>query len=475
MDLEQDYQLGIVVNVLEKPRILCLVTNPSNYEWVERLPGTHKFIRSIGQVDPMEWDAVITDQSVTVVPGEPWLSGAHWRDYAEHIFPDHMMIFFVFPVADWFSVEKILNIGPSITPEDGGSSDIQLEGSVAGREVRVVSNLPELIKDIIKTSLIPVVNLRHSQVGFIRTGDQTLAKSGLKAFHPFLVGPQNCILAGSFEKLSGSSVWVVPNDLPNISEWFDLALSEWHSINAKNFPGIGAWQTSLAWFTKEERAIEKEILRTQKELADSEREFHLKLDQYYAARQGISDQASLGRKRLLWAQDSALQEAVLEALSDIGFEVEDMDPKWADREFREDYRVRDPDDEDWMVIADATGVTTGAKGSKIASVIGYVTKYVIEESPKTAPGIWILVNHLIERDPDSRGELYRGDDIGVLISQSGLAISTSGLFVLVEAVSGNETNSRALRAWLRSSFGQITLDMARAWLVENAIETSEHL
>jgi len=473
--LEQDFPPGTAVNVLEKPRILCLVSEVMHYQWVTLLPGSHKFINSMNEIDPSEWDAVITNRFLYATSEASSFGGSQWRDYANQIIPDHLMIFYVFPERQMAQRLNTLNIGPAVSQEDGGPSEILLRWNIPGREVKLASNLPESIKDIVKTSLIPVANGRSRQFGFYRTGSQTLAKSGLKSFRPFLYGPQDYVLAGSFEKLSGSSVWAIPNDLPNIAEWFDLALSEWHSINAKNFPGIGAWQTSSTWYTKDELSIENEILRTQKELENAEREFRARLDQLGAAKQDISDKATLGRKRLLWAQDTALQAAVLEALCDIGFIVEDMDPTWKEREFREDYRVRDPDEEDWMVIADATGVTTGAKGSKIAAVIGYVNKFVIEERPKSIPQIWLLINHLIERDPDSRGDLYRADDIAVLTSQKGLAISTAGLYVLVEACIGGDDKTRALRNWLRSSVGQITLEMARSWLVDNGWELSESL
>ena len=129
-----------------------------------------------------------------------------------------------------------------------------------------------------------------------------------------------------------------------------------------------------------------------------------------------SEEALEGRKRLLSTQDEPLQRAVFEGLIDLGFDVQDMDLVWEERQHREDYRITDPDVPGWLVIGDATGVATGAKGSKIATVIGYVTKYAIEEKPDSPPSVWVLVNHLIDRDPDTRGDIYRADDLNVLVT-----------------------------------------------------------
>lgn len=445
-----------------------------DYEWLKDLPGSHRFINNFSEIDPNEWDAVITDRFLHVVDSAHLYKTSDWQDYVTHSVPANLMIFYVFPTVPLDQRLCLVNVGPKISEVDGGSSEVFLKWGIPGHEVRRVANLPEAIQELVNSSLLPTISARATQFGFARTAELPLPKSGLKIFRPFLFGPQEYILAGNFVTLNGISVWVLPDDLKNKKEWFELALNEWHAIRPLSFPGIGIWQTSPVWFTTEERAIDMRILETRNALDETERQLRSELERMTEELQIASEAANLGRRRLLWAQDEPLQQAVLEALRDIGFIVEDMDLVWKEREPREDYRITAPDAPDWIVLGDATGVTTGAKGSKIGKVLGYVTKYVLDENPISAPGVWILINQLIGRDPETRGELYRSDDLEVLTSANSLAIDTCALFVLVEACALDHDRSSALRGWLRGLRGQLTLEMARTWLTENGVTPTEN-
>ena len=456
-----------IINAREKPRILIYVSSRENYAWVEALPGTHRFIDSLGEVDTDEWDVLITDyKTAEYHRGEYGTrTGSIYR-----IVPPHMWLFRVI-TEDFREVNDALVDFGSANGGDYKKVDPQLpltridrDEDVPGHQVRRVENLPEALQELVQRDLVPAVEDRHFQFG-LRLGDEPDGRpSGLKSFRPFLVGPSELVLACSYVRLDGSQCWVVPDDVPDLQRWFELALNEWHVTQPQTFPGVSAWQTAQKWMTADE-------MRLANELKQLEEEFAAKQAAYVASKSviehALEDQrvsTDAGRRVLLTGQDDALQNATLEALSNLGFDVEDMDRVWPDRERREDFRIRDGADPEWLVIADVTGVQKGAKASKLQTISGYVTKFVLEERPINAPGQWLLVNRLLDRDPEQRGDIFRADERTAFEAQDGLAIDTAALFLIVEGC-GTESARAEARAWLRSARGEITVTTARGWLV----------
>jgi len=73
-------------------------------------------------------------------------------------------------------------------------------------------------------------------------------------------------------------------------------------------------------------------------------------------------------------------------------------------------RTRQPDNDGWLVIADATGVARGAKGSKLQTLTTYVNQFLIEEGNAIVPRQWLLVNRLADRVLTDRGDsIFRPD------------------------------------------------------------------
>ncbi|MGC5172088.1 hypothetical protein ACLQ2Q_15705 [Microbacterium sp. DT81.1] len=140
---------------------------------------------------------------------------------------------------------------------------------------------------------------------------------------------------------------------------------------------------------------------------------------------------------------------------------------WDPREWEEDFRITDPDDPDWLAVADVTGVAKGAPGSEIATVLGYMMKYVREETPANTPSLWVIVNQLFHRDPLTRGDLYRPDDLETIWFHDGIALDTSALYVLSQSIDPGSDRAVTCRAWLRSSRGQVTVVDAQQWLASN--------
>jgi hypothetical protein len=458
--LAREFTTAHVVNEREKPRVLVHVSHRDSYQWVEQRVGTCRFISQLADVDTDEWDVLVTD-----LPTSTYRRGQYGErtGVLQRAVPPNLFIFRVLNLA---YNETLLDFSVA-GGEDGPKTVLDWATDVPGHQLRRIENLPEGLQDLVKTSLVPAAETRSHQQGVVRLETLTERASGLKMFRPFLIGPQDIALAASYERLDGGHVWIIPQDVLHPEEWFDFALSEWHSAKPEVFPGDGIWQSSREWMTNSERTIHDQLATLDEEFAESQRRFEARrlilVEDLTAAR----ELGNSGRRMLLTGQDVPLQNAVLSALLELGFQVEDMDLTWPERERREDFRIRDSDDPGWLVLADATGVQRGAKGSKLQAIGNFVRKYLVDERPSAEPGQWLLVNRLLDRDPNVRGDVFRDDEVRAFAEGRGLAFDTAALFVLVEAVSADAEQAGPLRSWLRGLTGQLSVDTARDWLAAN--------
>ncbi|TSD12598.1 hypothetical protein [Curtobacterium sp. KBS0715] len=342
-------------------------------------------------------------------------------------------------------------------------SVLEPAANVAGHQVRRVDGLPEALQDLVQSDLLAVVEQRDYQHGFTEVVYDK-RPSGLKRLRPFLIGPQDLILAGSYERIDGGSAWIIPGDVSQPEAWFSQALLEWHRREPGTFPAVAHWEDDELWMTGTERKLHAEVAQLRDAFERARVDYEANALRLTAELAGEREAARSGRRALLTAQDDAFQTAALEALTALGFDVEDMDEVWPDRERREDFRIRDADDPSWIVIGDATGVAKGAKASKLQTLGGYATKFVLLEHPPAAPGQWLIVNRLIDRDPDVRGDVFREDELKALAAVDGLAFDSAALFVLAEWADEHASDRAHLRSHLRGLKGQLTLQMARDWI-----------
>jgi len=451
-----------VVNERDKPRVLIWVDSQADYEWVESRAGSFKYIYRLNEVDFDEWDVLVTNFQTNQYQTAPDGIGR----YRQRIVPPNLYVFRVLDPGVGVMPDALLDFGQN-HGERVPNTEIEWSRQIPGNQVRRVDNLPEALQDLVQVALVQAVQEREFQHGIRIPDSSDRLDAAYSNFRPFLVGPQGLILACSYTRHDGASVWIVPEDVMDLGAWFDLALSEWHAVKPEVFPGTGVWQTSSEWMTIAERKVFDDISVIDRQFSEAATKYENSRAELERVLEEQRLVGNTGRRRLLTAQSEDLQVAVRDALIDLGFDVEDMDPKWAERERREDFRIKDPDDLEWLVIGDSTGVAKGAKASKFTTLAVYVTKFMLEERPETAPGQWLLVNRFFDRDPNSRGDVLRDDDLMVVAEAGGLAFDTSALFVLVEACSSNPDLSKSVRAWLRGLTGQLSLEMAREW-VRNA-------
>ena len=458
---------GSVVNALPRPRVLVLTGEVAGVAVLgdtSDLPGTYREIASLAEVDQREWDVLVTTEPFASVRRSP-VSGLHAEDWERA--GSHLFVLYVFPEPSFWSTQLVdFNVSTDGEAEGFASRadtarSIVARAGVAGHEMRTVSSLPEPIQDLVRHELLPAVECRASQFGLAASGEPL--EPAILRFRPFLYGPDDLVMAASYQTGEGRSVWLVPQDAGALRSWFELALAEWALASPATFPTVSSWQTRETWDTHAERVARGRLA----ELAAVHEEQQIA---YEARRAGLEEEMAVARseadggaKRLLTAQGDEFQSAVLDALRTLGFGVRDMDLIWPERERREDFRVTSAEDPEWLVIADATSVAKGTQGSKISAVLGYVAKYMIDEKPTRTPGVWIVVNRFLARDPNQRGDVYREDDLDVLLSNAGLAIDSAALYLLLQHAEGDPNGAQRCRTWLRGQSGQVTVQMVRAY------------
>jgi len=367
---------------------------------------------------------------------------------------EHLYIFNVLPS------EKIGNSGTldrvTSLHLNGDSVTLRTTWGVAGHEVAVRSGLDRELRK----SIIQAVEGRHSQSGLMNPSD---VPDGVN-LDRFAIGPRGLVLAGSLDMPGRGEVWFVSSDVSTLRPWITAALASWRRRDSKKFPGIPAWWASPEWYSAPEVTIAMKIADEEARFEAFKTNFDATLEELGSELESAREVATSGVRQLLSGQDDPLQNAIRDALEELGFTVRDMDLEWDESERREDFRISDSDDPQWLVLGEATGVRGNAKGGKITALQGYVTKFVFEENPENIPGQWYLLNREIEKDPYVRSTILREDEIRPFAAGKGLIFDTTALYVFLRHAIDEPGHKPAIRKYLRTSTGLVGLSDALQWI-----------
>ncbi len=151
---------------------------------------------------------------------------------------------------------------------------------------------------------------------------------------------------------------------------------------------------------------------------------------------------------------------VIQALTELGFEVTDMDRRVPDGSPRyEDLQIADRTVAGWVALGEIKGYAgSGGKTADLIKMERFVAHYVHEHGGYPAAR-WYLVNHFLETDPDRRPEPLAGstNDVAAFTEEGGLVWSTAQLFRLLMAVRAKRVTSSEVRALLREATGRLRL------------------
>lgn len=442
-------------------------------ELVEQLSATVptvRKIRSLGEVNLNEWDCIVTwdypgEVKFETVPGPRHENEGKTEVAWAQRFPGHLsVICFVRPS---HGLEPL-----DAWPAKGESDTIPpltvvAENEIVGEHLTYVEGLPDLLEDTVRKHLVPIVARRGQTHLTFRTASPENAEAvpdGLYSLRPFLYGPDDAVLACSYQRTDRASVWLLPDDLPDLYVWAREALREWHGLYPNQFPLVPDWHQSSAWYSTAEREIaaRQEVVTTKFEAAYRSYEAAIEeLDAELLAARKLADQYE---RALVTADGEPLVRAVARAFEELGFRVEDMDKVFEKGSRREDLRVYDDigDANDWVAIVEVKGFRRGTRETELSSVGRHAEKFIVDNGrPPSAR--WFVSNHHRNHDPKGRPVPFADKpEVPASFNMSqGTIIDSRALFDLIALSSGSEELKSAARALLKSSppvVGRVTAD-----------------
>jgi len=251
-------------------------------------------------------------------------------------------------------------------------------------------------------------------------------------------------------------LWVLPFQPEHPERWLGAALRAWNAANSGRFPRAANWRHDDRWTVAKERPLIERLDRLRQERT----EVVARLDREESVAERLLMEAraaaDVGRRALLTAQGAALVTAVSEALTALGFDVENVDDAIEESQTkREDLRVSCPDDDSWTNITEVRGYSRGAKTADIGRLGRFAELYRQEFG--FAPGSrWYIVNHRLNEDAASRPTVLAGasEDIEVFGSVNGLVVDTRDLFDLANDVDAGVVNASQARRRLMDATGR---------------------
>ena len=411
----------------------------------ERLSATVPTVAVATSLQPYnlnEWDCIVT--TIAPVSLEKTEYRKHFDAEPEHRFswsqryPDHMSVVYIVGSGDVRVIDAFPPTGKE-TPHLPAVAIIR-DADAVGLHIRHVEGLPEGLATTVKNELVPRALQRSRHPWFRRwlDGDSDDPHPDAFPLRPFILGPDDVILAGSYERSPEASVWLVPDDLPDPYLWVVEALREWHELYPHQFPLMPEWTSANEWHSTDETTISQQrqvrITQFEQELEAYETDL-AKLDESAAA---ARIRASRYERALLTDDGDSLAEAVASALAQLGFHVVDMDQHWAAGDRREDLRVFDDDDPDWVAIVEVKGAKNGAKETEVQNFGRWAERFILDER-RLPDARWFVTNHQRGIDPNARQAPFANKPavITMFAKSGGKVIDTRALFDLIQTVNSS--------------------------------------
>jgi hypothetical protein len=343
----------------------------------------------------------------------------------------------------------------------GSAVGIVYSGATPASIFEIPAGLPSQIHRLVKDQLTPGAAGRGANYILYGMGPGHFGaidpQQGI--VRPFLVSSDQRILAGSFRRLGGlAECWCLPEFITDYVSWSRAAVAEWSRMDLQRFPQPTPWTLREEWLTRAETELLVEEEELRQELARYLDQFSQRSDILAARRQAATASADVLERALLTHQGNELKIVVAAALTGLGFAVEDMDPSWKQFDMREDLRVRDPDDQAWIAIAEVRGYKGGATLKDLMRIQGRFGKRFQKDEGRWPDRLWYVVNHQIEEDPGARGVALASHraEVQTFAEEGGLIIDTVDLFKLWKAVDLGNVDQASARASLRTATGNFS-------------------
>lgn len=250
-----------------------------------------------------------------------------------------------------------------------------------------------------------------------------------------------------------SRVWALPKETTDHVEWLSAVLKSLQEVDPERFPGSPDWKLESRWGTPETRKalaalteLEDQRAALLRELAAREARVREDLELSVA-------KAADGAQRALTADGPELESAVAGLLSDLGFEVQGMDPIHQEESGGrlEDLRVCLPG-ETWVCLVEVKGYKAGAKVSDVSRIVSRPSVKFAATEGRAPDAVWHVVNAWRNTDPETREvAVPQAHDLAVLTAAGGCLIDTRDLFRAWRDVREREVEAHVVRDSMRGA------------------------
>ncbi|MET7770194.1 hypothetical protein [Nocardia sp. NPDC005366] len=381
------------------------------------------------------------------------------------------------PEPRWLSWDALVAIGTPSLPLNCNLRVIQVGGDAAGayvekspgstryhypervdrsgHELRIPQGLSDARREFVKRYLIPVL----PKEPFTRSVFVPPPGTDSNNWIPILGSVDGDPIAVIYRPHEGArEVWYLPEQAIDVLEpALNLAFQEWHGQDRTRFPSSPTWTSDVRWMSLQDE-VQIEGLRT--EIAEA----HAELARL-TARIGVSevnldglirDAGRSPQRRLLTDHDDALVDAVTHALTELGFDVTNLDRQLAEGQAKQsDLSVTEGD---WTAMVEVKGYTKGAKSNDLLAVGRH--RRIYERAHKEVQRMWYIANAFRLDPPASRPNILDGADEHVteFAQDDGLIIDTRELFDMIKRVEMGGLTAESARAILKAATGRLQLD-----------------
>ena len=265
--------------------------------------------------------------------------------------------------------------------------------------------------------------------------------------------------AATYRRSATSEGVVLPPHAPDPERWLGVCLRRW-ARQFGQFPIVGAWADVPRWQTVGQEVAAAEKAEVEQELRRTTERLKRRIEELRELAEEERSRAILGARRLIDEKGPPLADAVIEALSTLGFEVTDLDkePEPADGAGRsEDIGLTDPDAPSLDPVVEIKGYDKGAKATDLLKLGRHRNRALA--AGRTPTATWWIINHNRSTAPDERGPVLKGEDAtiaeGARPDNLGLVvIDTRDLFLATKAVEAGTVEAGEVRASLRAASGR---------------------
>ncbi|MFE6234657.1 hypothetical protein [Cellulosimicrobium sp. NPDC057862] len=399
----------------------------------ENLPGTHTFIGAKDKVHPSDHDLLVTFERRPLVDSD-------WH-----------VLGFGLGYVDFAGVTLVRR-----SPDNHARAFNVAENAIAKEHRALIEQT--ILPNIQQTPRATWAAVHWSQEGFQFT-DAEHGDLGGRVVPLVHLGQEKYVYGHVAERHDGRLTWALPPETGGHREWVLHVLDVLHRVDAARFPGEPDWQAGTTWATpdlaraheaRRERVAERDrlVAQAEQDIADAS-----------ARIQASRDDAAAGVWRLLTEDGDQLVHAVLDALTTLGFDVEELDEEHHKVHGRrlEDLRVTDPAVPEWESLVEVKGYAKGAKANDVHQVTQAPTTYFAMERGRPPRTVWHVVNVQRGTDPSTRATALPSDgDLQALTDAPGALIDTRDLFRAWHSVVTHAARPEDVRASLRDALTRWT-------------------